>query len=75
MVEVRKLWEHDEFGESLIDMLMDRLVCSINDERIQSRLWEEAKLTSTKVLELAHAVETADRNAKDLDKALSIDVV
>ena len=69
MAEVRKLSEHCEFGESLNDMLRDRLVCGINDQRIQRRLLAEAKLTFTKAFELARAMEAADRNAKDLKKA------
>ena len=75
MVELRKLSEHCEFGESLNDMLRDRLVCGINDQRIQRRLLAEAKLTFTKAFELAQAMEAADRNAKDLEKASGIHAV
>ena len=35
---LRKLTEHCDFRDSLEDMLRDRLVCGVNDEKIQRRL-------------------------------------
>ena len=35
VAELRKLSEHCDFGETLNDMLRDRLVCGINDQRTQ----------------------------------------
>lgn len=35
VAELRKLSEHCEFGDTLNDMLRDRLVCGISDQRIQ----------------------------------------
>lgn len=53
--------------KSLDEMLRDRLVCGVNDERIQRRLLAEDKLTFTKALQLAQAMEGADRDTKDLN--------
>ena len=50
-------------------MLRDRLVCGINDQRLQRRLLAEPMLTFEKAWELAQASETAERNAKQLEKA------
>ena len=75
MAELRKLSEHCEFEEFLNDMLKDRSMCGINDQRIQHRLLAEAKLTFTKAFELAQAMEAADSNAKDLEKASDIHAV
>ena len=62
---LRKLTEFCEFGETLEDMLRDRLVCAINDCRVQHRLLAESKLTFEKALEIAQAMELAGRDAKD----------
>ena len=47
-------------------MLRDRLVCGVNDERIQRRLLAESQLEFKKAMELATAMETADKNTRDL---------
>lgn len=75
VVELRKVAEHCEFGESLNDMLRDRLVCGINDQRLQRRLLSESKLSFSQALEIAQAAESADRNAKELGKAAGIHAV
>ena len=69
VAELRKLSEHCNFGETLNDMLRDRLVCGINDQRLQRRLLSEPELTFAKALELAQAAEAAERNAKELERA------
>ena len=43
--ELRRLSEHCGFGESLEEMLRDRLVCGIADGRLQHRLLAEPNLT------------------------------
>ena len=70
VAELRKLSEHCNFGTTLNDMLRDRLVCGISDQRIQRRLLAEPTLTFDKALELAQAAEAADRNARELDKGV-----
>ena len=52
-------------------MLRDRLVCSVEEPRIQRRLLAELDLKFDKAFELASAVETADKNAKDLQSTKS----
>ena len=47
-------------------MLCDRLVCGIQDPRIQRRLLAESKLEFKQAFELAQAMESADRDAKTL---------
>ena len=63
VASVRQLSEFCEFGDTLEAMLRDRLVCGVNDDRIQRRLLE---LSSGKALQLAEAIETADQDTKDL---------
>ena len=47
-------------------MLRDRLDCGVNDERIQRRLLAKSQLDFKKAMELATAMETADKNTRDL---------
>ena len=49
-------------------MLRDRLVCGIENSHIQRWLLAEPNLTLDKAVEISLAMESADRNAKDLQK-------
>ena len=73
VAELRRLAIHCEFGDSLNDMLRDRLICGINDARIQRRLLSEGKIDFTKALELAQAMETADRDTQALSLQGEVD--
>lgn len=64
VAELRRLAQDCNYGDKLQQMLRDRLVCGISDERIQRRLLSEAELTFDKALSIA--VETANKNAQDL---------
>ena len=52
-------------------MLRDRLVCGINNDRIQKRLLAEKELTFAKALELATAMELAEKSAVDIQGGIS----
>ena len=41
VAELKRLGEHCEFEENFNDMVRDRLVCRVNDLRIQNRLLQE----------------------------------
>jgi len=69
IAELRQLSEHCEFGNTLNQMLRDRLVCGVEEPRIQRCLLAEAELSFDKAYELALASESADKNAKDLKPA------
>jgi len=49
-------------------MLRDRIVCGINNGKIQQRLLAEKTLTLAKTIELAQGMETAAKNAKELSQ-------
>ena len=57
VAELKRLGEYCEFGDKLNEMVRDRLVCGVNDIRIQNRLLQESKLTYDKAFELAQSVE------------------
>ena len=61
IAELRSLAEDCEFGETLHDMLRDRLVCGVNNARIQKRLLQETNLKFEVALKIARAMETADK--------------
>lgn len=72
---LRELAQHCNYGDKLTEMLRDRLVCGIADDRIQRRLLVEPDLTFDKALKLAQAIETANKDIRDLQqKALEFNV-
>ena len=68
LAELRHLTEHYEFGATLDQMLRDRLVCGVHDIRIQRRLLAEPELTLKRALDLALAIEAADKDASEIQK-------
>ena len=56
-------------------MLRDRLVCGCKDKRLQCKLLAEKNLTYDQALTIAKALETAEKEAKDLqDNSSSVSV-
>ena len=74
VTELRCISEHCQFADSLDAMLRDRMVCGINDQRMQRRLLAEPDLTCKKAVELAQAIESADQNVQDLQKSTLSDL-
>ena len=66
MAALRKLSEDCGFGDTLNDMLRDRLVCGCNDRRLQCKLLSEDNLDYAKAMKLALAVESAEQGTKQL---------
>ena len=65
MASLHKLSEHCNYGETLPEMLRDRLVCGINNFKIQRRLLAEPDLTLKKAEEIALAMELASKQVVD----------
>ncbi|XP_068735333.1 uncharacterized protein [Montipora capricornis] len=63
---LRKLSEHCNYGETLPEMLRDRFVCGINNEKMQRRLLAEPDLTLKKAEEIALAMELASKHVVDI---------
>ena len=67
VAQLRKLSEHCGFGDTLDDMLRDRIVCGCRDNRLQCKLLaSETGLNFAKAFAQAKAMEAAEREAKDL---------
>ena len=72
VAELRRLSEHCAFTEgTLEDMIRDRLVCGINDDRMQRRLLAEAELNFKRAYELCIASEAANKDATEIKKSFS----
>lgn len=63
---LRELAEHCSYGDTLSEMLRDRLVCGVQHEGIQRKLLSEKDLTYDKAYTLAQAIEAAERDSKNL---------
>ena len=68
IAELRHLTRYCDFDTSLNDMLHDRLMCGIENGRIQRRLLAEPALTLDKVEGISLVKKSANHNAKDLQK-------
>eukprot|EP00731_Ephydatia_muelleri_P012303 Em0006g1197a len=66
VAELRRIAQHCEFGTVLEDLLRDRLVCGLRDDRAQRRLLAESKLTFAKAFEIAQASELAEQGVRTL---------
>ena len=63
---LRKLAIHCNFAANLEDSLRDRFVCGLRHDAMQRRLLSEKELTYKKAMEIAQAMEAADRDTKAL---------
>ena len=66
LAELRRLTEQCDFKDYLEEALRDRFVCGLRSEVIQRRLLAEEELTLKKAYEIAHGMETASRQASEL---------
>ena len=66
VAELRALSEYCEFGNTLEEMLRDRLVCGVNEDRIQRRFLAESALDLKRALDISLGMETAAKDAHDL---------
>ncbi|XP_062606687.1 uncharacterized protein K02A2.6-like [Saccostrea cucullata] len=66
IADLRRLSEHCAFKDSLNESLRDRLVCGLRSEAIQNKLLAEKDLTLEKATQIAQAMETAFKDATEL---------
>lgn len=66
IAELRNLATHCQFEAALNDTLRDRLVVGLRQESIQKRLLSETDLNLEKAINLAVAMETAARDAAEV---------
>ena len=66
VAELRDIAQDCNYGNTLKEMLRDRLVCGINHQGIQRKLLAEKSLDFDKAYALALSVEAAEKDSKDL---------
>lgn len=67
IAQLRKLSEHCAFGAALDDTMRDRLVCGLRCEKTQKKLLSIDKLKLNKALEICVDMETATKDAAELE--------
>ena len=68
VAELRKLSEHCDFKAYLNDAQRDRLVCGTKHGNIQKKFLSESDLTLQKAIDIATAMETAAKDAVELQQ-------
>ena len=68
VASLRKLSEHCQFGTQIDDRLCEKLVRSVNDEKIQRRLLSEPDLTLNKAVEICQVITASNEGAKGLNE-------
>ena len=71
--ELKNLTVYCEFGDFLNQALRDKFVCGLRNTATQKKLLSEEKLTFDGALKIAVAMETAERNTKDIKGELNQD--
>ena len=66
VAELKSIGGLCRFQDTLPDMLRDRLVCGVNDGRIQRALLQEHNLTFERALEIAQSIEAAANDMQRL---------
>ena len=61
-----KLAEHCNFGDTLDEMLCDRLVCGIVNATVQKCLLTESEVTFIEAVTITQAVELAQKGSREL---------
>ena len=71
VAQLQKLSKICDFKDTLAAMLWDRLVCCCRDRHLQCKLLAEKVLTFDQALAIAKALETAEKETKDLQESSS----
>ena len=65
------LTEHCAYGETLEEILRDRLICGISNAAIRRCLLAELDLTLSKAISVAQAAKIADADVKELQSSIA----
>ena len=75
VARLRDLTTHCEYGDTTKEMIRDRFVCGIRDDRLQRNLLAINNLSFEKALDYALLHEAAERNTKVLNEPLVVQQV
>ena len=65
---LKSLVDYCDYGTKLDEMVRDRIVCGINNSRIESRLLQERDCTFQNALDTAQAMDLAAKNIAEMQK-------
>lgn len=71
LAELRAIADDCNFGDTLNEMLRDRLVCGVNDKVIQKRLLSETDLSLDNMVKVAQAMESAAKNSVTMSNGVT----
>ena len=74
VAKLHKLTTHCDFREYLEEALRDRFVCGLRSETTQKQLLTEAELTFQRAVEIAQAIEAAEKKSEQFKKADHVEV-
>ena len=74
MTDLRNKAARFEFCDLKDELILDRIVCSINDDTVRSRLLREAKLTLEGCLYICRATEISSGQLKVLNEEKAVHV-
>ena len=67
ITELRKLSSSCEFGTLCSSLIMDRLVCGINNNAVRERLLRQTNLTMNQAIEICKTAEAVETQIKDIN--------
>ena len=74
VAELRKLTTNCDFGDYLEEALRDRFFCGLCSETTQKQLLTEAELTFQHAVEIAQAIEAAEKKSEQFEKTGHVEV-
>ena len=74
VAELHKLTTNCDFGDYLEQALRDRFVCRLCSETTQKQLLTKAELTFKRAVEIAQAIEAAEKKSEQFKKAEHVEV-
>ena len=74
VAELRKLTTNCDFGDYLEEALRDRFVCGLRSETTQKQLLTKAELTLQRAVEVAQAIEAAEKKSEQFKEADHVEV-
>ena len=74
VAELRKLTTNCDFGNYLEQALRDHFVCGLRSETTQKQLLTKAELPLKRAVQIAQAIEAADKKSEQFKKAEHVEV-
>ena len=75
MTDLHKKAARFEFGDLKDELILDRIVCGINDDTVRARLLREAETTLEGCLDICRAAEISSGQLKVLNEEKAVHVV